>query len=69
MTICSGVSAPIRTDPSASPLRWVVSPEVDAINGYRFDANLCGCRAVGGGGRRPRRLPGFEMHPAITEPE
>jgi NAD(P)-dependent dehydrogenase (short-subunit alcohol dehydrogenase family) len=46
------------------PLLYVVSPEADNVNGYRFDANLWDpSLAPAEAARRAGRPAGFEMHP------
>jgi hypothetical protein len=45
------------------PLLYVVSPEADNVNGYRFDANLWDpSLPPAEAARRARRPAGFEMH-------
>ena len=57
-------SAPRRAEEMVAPLLYVVSREADTVNGWRFDANLCGTSLPPAeAARRAGRPAGFEMHP------
>ncbi|HVC54831.1 MAG TPA: SDR family oxidoreductase [Stellaceae bacterium] len=59
------VSRLVEPDEMVPPLLYVVSPEADAVNGYRFDANLWDATlAPADAAKRAGRPAGFEMHPA-----
>jgi hypothetical protein len=46
------------------PLLYVVSPEADTVNGWRFDANLWDSSLPPvEASRRAGRPAGFELHP------
>jgi len=54
----------VEPDEMVPPLLWLVSPEADAVNGYRFDAitwdtSLDPIEAA----RKNARKAGFELHP------
>jgi 3-oxoacyl-[acyl-carrier protein] reductase len=51
-------------EPDVPPLLYVVSREADAVNGWRFDANLWDpSLPPAEAARRGGRPTGFEMHP------
>ncbi|MBV9861035.1 MAG: SDR family oxidoreductase [Alphaproteobacteria bacterium] len=59
----------VEPDEMVAPLLWVVSRAADAINGYRYDANLWDAAlppAVAA--RRSGRPAGFELHAAEELP-
>jgi 3-oxoacyl-[acyl-carrier protein] reductase len=54
----------VEPDEMVPPLLYVVSREADAVNGWRFDANLWDAALPpAAAGRRAGRPAGFEMHP------
>jgi len=55
----------VEPDEMVPPLLYVVSPEADEVNGWRFDANLWDASLPPAeAARRAGRPAGFEMHPA-----
>ena len=54
----------VEPDDMVAPLLFVVSPEADAVQGWRFDANtwIAGIPAAESA-RRTGRPAGFELHP------
>lgn len=58
------VSRLVEPDEMVPPLLYVVSREADAVNGYRFDANLWDAAlSPAEAARKAGRPAGFEMHP------
>jgi 3-oxoacyl-[acyl-carrier protein] reductase len=54
----------VEPDDMVPPLLWVVSPEADRVNGYRFDANLWDpSLPPAEAARRAGRPAGFVLHP------
>jgi NAD(P)-dependent dehydrogenase (short-subunit alcohol dehydrogenase family) len=54
----------VEPDEMVPPLLYVVSPDADNVNGYRFDANLWDpALPPAEAARRAGRPAGFEMHP------
>jgi 3-oxoacyl-[acyl-carrier protein] reductase len=54
----------VEPEEMAPPLIYVVSPEADRVNGWRFDANLWDASLPPAeAARRAGRPAGFEMHP------
>jgi len=54
----------VEPEEMVPPLLYVVSPEADTVNGWRFDANLWDTASPPAkAARRAGRLAGFEMHP------
>jgi NAD(P)-dependent dehydrogenase (short-subunit alcohol dehydrogenase family) len=54
----------VEPEEMVPPLLYVVSPEADTLNGWRFDANLWDTSLPPTeAGRRAGRPAGFEMHP------
>jgi len=54
----------VEPEEMVPPLLWVVSPDADNVNGWRFDANLWDpSLAPAEAARRAGRPAGFEMHP------
>jgi NAD(P)-dependent dehydrogenase (short-subunit alcohol dehydrogenase family) len=54
----------VEPEEMVPPLLYVISPEADNVNGYRFDANLWDpSLPPTEAARRARRPAGFEMHP------
>jgi NAD(P)-dependent dehydrogenase (short-subunit alcohol dehydrogenase family) len=54
----------VEPEEMVPPLLYVVSPEADHINGWRFDANLWDpALSPAEAAHRAGRLAGFEMHP------
>ncbi|HTV89568.1 MAG TPA: SDR family oxidoreductase [Stellaceae bacterium] len=54
----------VEPDEMVPPLLYVVSREADAVNGYRFDANLWDAALPPAeAARRAGRPAGFELHP------
>ena len=58
----------VEPEEMVPPLLYVVSREADAVNGWRFDANLWDRSFPGAeAARRAGRPAGFEMHPQPVE--
>jgi NAD(P)-dependent dehydrogenase (short-subunit alcohol dehydrogenase family) len=54
----------VEPEEMVPPLLYVISREADAVNGWRFDANLWDTSLpVAEAAHRAGRLAGFEMHP------
>jgi 3-oxoacyl-[acyl-carrier protein] reductase len=54
----------VEPEEMVPPLLWVVSPDADNVNGWRFDANLWDpSLPAAEAARRAGRPAGFEMHP------
>jgi NAD(P)-dependent dehydrogenase (short-subunit alcohol dehydrogenase family) len=55
----------LEPEEMVAPLLWLVSPEADQVNGYRFDANLWDSTiAPAEAARQAGRPAGFILHPA-----
>jgi NAD(P)-dependent dehydrogenase (short-subunit alcohol dehydrogenase family) len=58
----------VEPDEMVPPLLYVVSREADAVNGWRFDANLWDASLQPAeAARRAGRPAGFELHPQSAE--
>jgi len=58
----------VEPDEMVPPLLWVVSPEADTVNGWRYDANAWDTSLPPAeAARRAGRPAGFVLHPVETE--